>query len=91
VPGGADRSYGIHVAELAGIPKVVVNRARTILGELEASPAGRAPVVQEAPMQLTFFEGPNPVMRELREIDVEALTPIEAITRLFELRKLAGG
>jgi hypothetical protein len=42
-------------------------------------------------MQLTFFEGPNPVMRELREIDVEALTPIEAITRLFELRKLAGG
>ena len=90
VPGGADRSYGIHVADLAGIPGAVVSRARTILAELEAAPAGRSPVVQEAPLQLTFIEGPHPAVRELREIDVESLTPIEAITRLFELRKLSG-
>src|ERR671920_524671 len=75
VPGGADRSYGIHVAELAGIPRAVVSRARTILSELEAAPAGRPPVVMEAPMQLTFIEGPHPAVRELREIDVESLTP----------------
>jgi DNA mismatch repair protein MutS len=89
VPGGADRSYGVHVAELAGLPKAVVQRAREVLRELEAdSGANRA---LSAP-QLSLFASTPPddgLRRDLASLDVDAMTPLEALTRLFELRELA--
>jgi DNA mismatch repair protein MutS len=100
VPGGADRSYGVHVAQLAGIPRAIVRRAREILDELEASgrssldrsqrrEAMRAPAIGDAGVQLTLFGAPNPVLEELKALDVESLSPLEAITKLFELQKRA--
>ena len=101
VPGAADRSYGLHVAGLAGIPRAVVRRAREVLAELEvgrsASGDGRREVIRrsgpgsEQPLQLTLFAPPDPALEALRAIDVEALSPLEAITKLFELQRLAQG
>jgi DNA mismatch repair protein MutS len=90
VPGGADRSYGVHVAELAGLPKAVVQRARDVLLELESGDgAGRA---REAASQLSLFAATPPddgLRREVAGIDVDAMTPLEALTRLYELRDRA--
>ncbi len=100
VPGNADKSYGIHVAKLAGIPKGVTRRAEEILAELEEGAGGssgrraamKAPVPSTAPqMQLTFFDAPNPVVERLQDLDVESLTPLDAIRVLFELRQEAKG
>ncbi|MBR1812039.1 MAG: DNA mismatch repair protein MutS [Clostridia bacterium] len=95
VPGGADGSYGIEVAKLAGIPAKVVARARTVLAELEAG--GGAPVVvrQARPaaadeMQISMTAGiGNEIMDELKRTDLNTLTPIEALTMLYRLKKLA--
>jgi len=99
-PGGADRSYGIHVAELAGLPRALTRRAREILTDLEAGPAGPAarerrarsalPAVEAGVLQLTLFAPPSPVVEALRGLDVDSLTPLEALNRLYELRRLAG-
>lgn len=102
VPGGADRSYGIHVAELAGIPRAVVRRAHEVLAELEADSSSndrqrrRQAMANPAPeadmaMQLTLFGAADPVVEVLKALDVEALSPLEAITKLFELQRQAGG
>ncbi len=103
VPGGADRSYGIHVARLAGIPRGIVRRAQEILADLEggrmegrADSARRAAMRAPAPstepsFQLTLFGQPDPVVEALKAIDVEALSPLEAITKLFELQRQARG
>ncbi len=100
VPGGADRSYGLHVAQLAGIPRAIVRRAGEILAELERhghdNKAGRraamrAPASSEPVLQLTFFGQPDPVLEELKALDIEALSPLEAITKLFELQRKARG
>ncbi len=100
VPGGADRSYGIHVAQLAGMPRAVVRRAGEVLAELEsggktAAGRGRGPR-QAAPaapptIQLSLFGVPDPVVEELRALDVESLSPLEAITKLYELKGRATG
>ena len=92
VPGGADRSYGVHVAELAGLPKAVVQRAREVLRELEdgADDARRARA--GATPQLSLFASTPPddgLRRELAELDVDSMTPLEAMTRLYELRERA--
>jgi len=90
VPGGADRSYGVHVAELAGLPKAVVQRAREVLRELEASGEGRATTVTSP--QLSLFAATPPddgLRRDLAAIDVDSLSPLEALTRLYELRDRA--
>jgi DNA mismatch repair protein MutS len=98
VPGGADRSYGIHVAQLAGMPRSVVRRAREVLEELEQGRAGQAErgrrrdamrQEQDAALQLTFFAPDDPVIDELKRLDVESLSPLEALTRLYELRRQA--
>jgi len=94
VPGGADASYGVEVAKLAGLPEAVIERARTILSGLEAGaarPDGN-PVTQRqaTPEQLTFFHPrPNPLLQELAELDVLHMTPLEAIARLQELSERA--
>ena len=92
LPGGANRSYGIHVAQLAGIPKAVVNRANEILEELEEAGSdfklrNRGP---DGPQQLNLFSMEPPrVVKELWDLKVDELTPLDAITRLYELKRLA--
>jgi DNA mismatch repair protein MutS len=100
VRGGADRSYGIHVAKLAGIPPAIVRRAREILSELEAGSgaqdrdhrrASMRSAASPAPanIQMTLFAESNAVVDALKGMDVESLSPLEAITKLFELQRLA--
>jgi DNA mismatch repair protein MutS len=95
VPGGADRSYGVHVAELAGLPKPVVQRAREVLLELEpAASAERHGKRAPAAPQLSLFASTPPddgLRRELADLDVDSLTPLQALTRLYELRERARG
>ncbi|HEX2635626.1 MAG TPA: hypothetical protein VHL81_00755, partial [Gemmatimonadales bacterium] len=93
-PGGTDRSYGIHVAQLAGLPDGVVRRAREILGTLEGEHRmvpGAPPEAARDPGQLALFTDPpaDPMLEELRLIDVNALTPLEALNRLAELKRRA--
>ena len=95
-PGGTDRSYGIHVAELAGLPGSVVARANAVLRTLEGDHrvVPGTPVPPPDPGQLALFSAdavPDPVMTDLRAIDLDALTPLEALNRLAELQKRAGG
>jgi DNA mismatch repair protein MutS len=90
--GGTDRSYGIHVAQLAGLPGSVVHRARQLLLDLEAKhrvvPGG--PPEPADPGQLPLFTDPpreHPVVDELRSLDLDRLTPLEALNRLAELKR----
>ncbi len=87
VPGGADRSYGIHVGQLAGLPHTVVQRASEILLALEASSGKAVKINPQAPQQLALFPETNPLVDELKEIDVNALSPIEALNKLFEWQR----
>ena len=91
LPGPSDRSYGIHVARLAGLPGAVVTRAEHLLSELEASrPATGVPLpAAPANLQPSLFGGPSPVESELARMDVDGMTPIEAIQKLYELRSAA--
>jgi DNA mismatch repair protein MutS len=91
VAGGADRSYGVHVAKLAGIPGGVVIRARQLLAEQERSrPLGTSG--EHGSDQLTLSiaaPGPHPVMSELASLDLDAMTPIAALNKLAELHDRA--
>ena len=96
VPGGADKSYGVHVARLAGLPGGVVNRAWELLRELESTDrrAGAADHKgygkrEPAPRQLTLLAATPPVLEELLALDVDSLTPIEAINKLYEFQEQA--
>jgi DNA mismatch repair protein MutS len=91
VPGGADKSYGIHVAQLAGMPRPVVHRAEEILEQLERD-AARSPGTPQRKfevLQLPLFNTTNPIAEALKSLDVNALSPIEALTRLYELQRMA--
>jgi DNA mismatch repair protein MutS len=101
VPGGADQSYGVHVAQLAGMPRPVVERARELLQHLEgqgsdfklptaqpASPKHKAP--DNAGQMRLFNETANPALEALRALDVNELSPLEALTKLYELKRMAG-
>jgi DNA mismatch repair protein MutS len=85
LPGGADRSYGVHVAQLAGLPANVVQRAQEILLELESvrTPHQRAPA--ESPQLALFSPPPDRLRQEIAALDVEAMTPLQAINKLYEL------
>ena len=96
VPGGADKSYGVHVARLAGLPGGVVNRAWELLRELESTDrrAGAADRKgygkrEPAPRQLALLAATPPVLEELLALDVDSLTPIEAINKLYEFQEQA--
>jgi DNA mismatch repair protein MutS len=86
VRGGADKSYGIHVAQLAGIPKTVVHRAEEVLKELEERQESRA---GRAGMQLALFAQTDPLRDELAQLDVLSLSPLEALNKLFEFAEKA--
>jgi len=98
IPGGADKSYGIHVAQLAGLPKGVLHRAREVLAELEGDhqqklprkSKGRGPHPPEAlTQQLLLFGQSPPVVEEIIKLDMDSLTPLEALNKLYELQKKA--
>ncbi len=96
VPGGVDKSYGIHVAKLAGLPKSVVHRAREVLEELEGDSRtarrlskGQRRAKEAAPEQLSLLGQKSPLWEELEKLDIDSLTPLEAITKLYELQKKA--
>ncbi len=94
VPGGADRSYGIHVAQLAGIPKAVINRATEILAKLEDHKELREKrkrvretfAVQQLPL---FGTEPHPLVEEIRRLKIDEMSPLEAINKLYELQQEA--
>jgi DNA mismatch repair protein MutS len=99
VAGRSDRSYGIQVARLAGLPPSVVRRAQEILRELEQDELRRGgrPSLSGAPgesqAQLGLFQAPPedpPVVERLRKLDVDRLTPLEALNVLAELKRDAG-
>jgi DNA mismatch repair protein MutS len=94
VPGSADRSYGIHVAQLAGIPRAVINRATEILSELEDHydwRERRQRVGEVAVQQLPLFSTePHPVVKEVRQLEIDEMSPLEAINKLYQLQRRAG-
>ncbi len=92
IPGSTKKSYGIHVAQLAGLPKSVVHRAQEVLSQLEANQLGgqrrsRRKDSQVTAQQLPLFGPKPPVVDELIELDIDSLTPLEAITKLYELKQ----
>ena len=87
--GGADKSYGIQVAKLAGLPKSVMKRAEEILSELENSAPVQKISTQEKIPQVVQSSFTSPVLEELSKVDVTTLTPIESINKLFELQSKA--
>jgi DNA mismatch repair protein MutS len=86
VPGGADRSYGIHVAALAGLPSGVIARARQVLAELERQRPLEPP---EQQLGLPMEMAPDPLRKELEELEPDLLSPLEALQKLYELRSKA--
>ena len=89
-PGGTDRSYGIQVARLAGLPASVIARARTLLGELEAA-GQRTEDVRDSEQLGLFTPPPDPLIAELTRLDVSHLTPIEALNLLAKWQQSLGG
>ena len=96
IPGKADRSYGVHVARMAGLPTMVVNRAEEILEDLERSGAAGPKRLFEtedrhgksAALQVSLFADVHPVVEALRKLDVNGLTPLDALNRLYELQQM---
>ncbi len=101
VRGGSEHSFGIHVAQMAGMPQSVVNRATAILKEMEGSSKKSSlekPISDVAEQregyQLSFFQLDDPVLKQIRDevknLDLNNLTPIEALNKLNEIKKLTG-
>jgi len=94
VPGGADKSYGVHVAQLAGLPQGVVNRAWEVLADLETQSQQNGGLKIRSPkgepaQQMALFNDGGKLQGLLKELDIPNLTPIEAINKLYELQKEA--
>ena len=100
--GGSEHSFGIHVAEIAGMPKSIVNRANTILKQLETDNASVGVESRQnlgsssaAGMQLSFFQLDDPVLCQIRDeilgLDINNLTPVEALNKLNEVKKIITG
>lgn len=84
VPGGADRSYGIHVAQLAGLPSMVIDRAKAVLVQLESSSSSSRSVINsQQPLALdATLPSPHPMLEEVRQMDLFSMTPLDALNRL---------
>ncbi len=111
--GGSEHSFGIHVARMAGMPKVVIERANQVLKQLEkehemelvpldgesddvqVKSNGRKKVMPDDEMQLSFFKLDDPVLEQIKadilKTDINTLTPVEALLKLNEIKKLVGG
>jgi DNA mismatch repair protein MutS len=102
--GGSEHSFGIHVAEIAGMPKSIVRRANVILKQLEADnsnvgsvgkPSAQTLNQSREGMQLSFFQLDDPVLSQVRDeilgLDINNLTPVEALNKLNEIKKIVSG
>lgn len=98
--GGSNHSFGIHVAKMAGMPAQAVKRAEEILKKLEKSHSSdlrqeAREIAQDAAMQLSFFKLDDPVLEQIKEeiiaTDINTLTPIEALMKLNDIKKMVGG
>jgi DNA mismatch repair protein MutS len=90
VPGGSDRSYGIHVAQLAGLPKSVIVRAQEVLGDLESYDSQRGKVsTSKTSLQMLLFSENSLLADEINRLDIDSMSPLEAITELYELKRMA--
>jgi DNA mismatch repair protein MutS len=101
VPGGSNHSFGIHVAQMAGMPRSVVARAEEILAQMEksnrkeypAEPVGDLAQNREG-FQLSFFQLDDPVLKqirdEIRNLDINRMSPLEALNKLNEIKKIIG-
>jgi DNA mismatch repair protein MutS len=92
VPGGADRSYGIHVAKLAGLPPTVIARAQQVLAQLEQPDTTIESTVlsSEKEPHTTSLPHPHPIIEEMKQIDLFSLTPLDALNRLADLQRRIG-
>jgi DNA mismatch repair protein MutS len=89
VPGGTDRSYGIHVAQLAGLPKSVIVRAQEVLSELESHTAKKSKVPRhKASLQIPLFPKDSLLADAISRLDIDSMSPLEAITKLYELQRI---
>lgn len=102
MPGGSEHSFGIHVAEIAGMPKSIVKRANIILKQLESdnaqvgkTAATKSIAEQRNAMQLSFFQLDDPVLCQIRDeilgLDINNLTPVEALNKLNDIKKIVSG
>jgi DNA mismatch repair protein MutS len=91
VPGGADKSYGVHVARLAGLPTGVVNRAWEVLSDLESpgEPGRERGNTATPSQQLALFLPGTELVDEVRALDVHNMTPLDALNKLYELQERA--
>jgi DNA mismatch repair protein MutS len=87
IQGSSDRSYGIHVAQLASLPQPVIQRASEILVQLEASSGKAVHIDPQAAQQLALFPETNPLLDELKDLDINTLSPIEALNKLYEWQR----
>lgn len=95
-PGGSEHSFGIHVAKMAGMPNLVINRANTVLKGLEKSRGGKKKqkIKSDDELQLSFFKLDDPILESVREdikeLDINTLTPVEALMKLSEIKRKIG-
>jgi DNA mismatch repair protein MutS len=99
IPGAADKSYGIHVARLAGVPREVLERAKQILARLESDHLdssgkpkwARGTTLRSGDLQLTLFAPPeSPVLEKIRETDINQLTPVQALALVEQWQRELG-
>ena len=99
VEGGSEHSFGIHVARMAGMPKSVVDRANVIMKRLEKAHSSQENkttdlITKDDEMQLSFFQLDDPILErirdEIQDLDINSLTPVEALMKLNELKKMTG-
>jgi DNA mismatch repair protein MutS len=95
--GGSEHSFGIHVAKMAGVPKQIVSKANQILLQLESlrsKDANATAITNNENLQLSFFKLDDPLLEQLRDeilgLDINTLTPVEALMKLNEIKKLIG-
>jgi len=95
--GGIEHSFGIHVAKMAGMPREIIKKSEEILRQLESlrtKESNTKAITEDSDMQLSFFKLDDPILEELREdiigLDINTLTPVEALMKLNEIKKLLG-
>jgi DNA mismatch repair protein MutS len=102
VPGGSNHSFGIHVAKMAGMPSVLIRRAEKLLLELESRRKEKgkdgkdiAETLKDSDYQMSFFQLDDPVLEQIRDeltkIEIDTLTPVDALFKLNEIKKMVGG
>jgi len=91
VPGSADKSYGIHVAQLAGLPKSVIAEAQEVLAELESRAPKKGKLSQRKvrTQQIPLFSKDSQLSNEIARLDIDSMSPLEAINKLYELKQMA--